>query len=629
MRTAIDRFGRNESGAIIVFALLFFVLIVAFTGIAVDVARFETERTALQGAVDRGVLAATDLEQTVDTEEIVADYVRKAGYDDVAIDVDVAETRVGSLVAGRRVAATTDFDMNTYFMRLLGISDLTAPAESAAIESVTNVEIVLVLDTSGSMAQRNRMEYLKEAANDFIDTMIPEGAATDGPGVTTISIVPYSMTVNLGDVASYYSITGEHDYSACVFFDGAHFDRLDISTSEELRRYTHFDDDDSGVDGNHEIRNPLCPRGTRNQLVLPTVNRDRLFQAVAALTPYEATGIDAAMKWGLAMLDPSTRGVIEAEIAAGRLDAAVTGRPTDYTSAASDWKVVVLMTDGENDPQRDLREELRTGWSPIFFDDGRNRFSHLLRGRIPLLCDGDGDGLYEADTDGDDPGAGTYDDEGEHDGRYVTESECRAAEAADPDIFADRDIVWYWQHNDAIPNLRSAEPGYPDTSIASDAGRRDEWQHLRSEIERLRWVDVWNYVPLQRFYGDFVQVPRNVQNPPGGKLIGDAQAAIYQDAERQQTSLRDTEDRLWRLCDQAKETVLKDADYASSDGGSVVEAPRVKIYSVILDAPSDRARNLLERCASSPNDAFDVRGTEINSAFNAIANNISQLRLVQ
>jgi len=54
----------------------------------------------------------------------------------------------------------------------------------------------------------------------------------------------------------------------------------------------------------------------------------------------------------------------------------------------------------------------------------------------------------------------------------------------------------------------------------------------------------------------------------------------------------------------------------------------VVVYTIGFQAPQDGIRELLE-CASSPSHFFDVAGLEIEDAFSAIAQSISQLKLIQ
>jgi len=56
----------DENGTVTIFALMMFILMLAAGGIAIDVMRYETQRTQLQYTLDRAVLAAAALNQQED-----------------------------------------------------------------------------------------------------------------------------------------------------------------------------------------------------------------------------------------------------------------------------------------------------------------------------------------------------------------------------------------------------------------------------------------------------------------------------------------------------------------------------------------------------------------------------------
>lgn len=91
-KTALTRFGKDEDGALIIFALFLFFLMVTMGGVAVDYMRYEQRRTALQNTLDRGVLAAAAMNQQLDPESVVRDYFNKAG-------IPATSTRSGSPTA--------------------------------------------------------------------------------------------------------------------------------------------------------------------------------------------------------------------------------------------------------------------------------------------------------------------------------------------------------------------------------------------------------------------------------------------------------------------------------------------------------------------------------------------------
>ena len=131
-RQCAKRFAQVEEGSLIVFALFIFVMMMLFGGIAVDVMHAETVRTTMQSTLDRAVLAAADLDQTVDGEDVVDDYFAKAGMGHLDYDVVVTETGAGPIITSRRVDAKANANIGTFFMRMSGYPYLQSPASGAA-----------------------------------------------------------------------------------------------------------------------------------------------------------------------------------------------------------------------------------------------------------------------------------------------------------------------------------------------------------------------------------------------------------------------------------------------------------------------------------------------------------------
>jgi hypothetical protein len=71
-----------------------------------------------------------------------------------------------------------------------------------------------------------------------------------------------------------------------------------------------------------------------------------------------------------------------------------------------------------------------------------------------------------------------------------------------------------------------------------------------------------------------------------------------------------------------------EADARLSDICAAAHAQGVVIYTVAFEAPAG-GQSALQDCASSPSHYFDVNGTDISSAFSAIASDIRALKLTQ
>jgi hypothetical protein len=365
----------SEDGNMTIFSVLMTVLMLTITGAAVDIMRQEAVRADLQGTIDRAVLAAADLEQDQPPAEVVADYVAKAGMAAALSSVTVDEG-----LNYRVVTAEGETELDTVFLRMSGFPSLTAPARATAQEKVQNVEISLVLDVSGSM-RGSRITNMRVAASQFIETVIQPA---DAPGLTTVSIVPYNATVNIGEsLAPYFTLEETHDYSHCATFPSAAFDSVAVDPTQTLGRLGHFDMI-STSGSTTEIPNPWCRTGDTSAITIHSADVSRLKSRINALGADGNTSIDLGMKWGVALLDPAMRPVVSALAEDGQVPGAAADRPAAYHDHEA-LKFVVVMTDGQNTTQYDLRPEYRTGMSDVWIDDRGttnpldDRFSLMVR----------------------------------------------------------------------------------------------------------------------------------------------------------------------------------------------------------------------------------------------------------
>lgn len=233
MEDRVRAFRDEESGVLVFFGVGLMLMILLIGGIGVDLMRFEYTRTSLQNTLDRAVLAAADLDQTLDAQGVVEDYFAKSDMSQYLSSVTVDQG-----LNYKEVSATAEIEMATQFIHMMGIDSLAAPAAGTAAESVDGVEISLVLDMSGSMGSNYRMPHLKNAAKEFVTTMLNSGPVGD----VSVSIVPYATQVNAGEkLSQHFNLTSEHAYSDCVNFSSSDFDSIPISTTDKLERTGPFD----------------------------------------------------------------------------------------------------------------------------------------------------------------------------------------------------------------------------------------------------------------------------------------------------------------------------------------------------------------------------------------------------
>ena len=559
------RFSRDENGAVFVFAFMIFLLMLMFGGLAVDVVRAENQRIKVQQTLDRAVLAAADLDNAGDPQTVVEDYFDKAGFSEFLVDVTVEDT-----LNSRTVTATTEADVNTIFMHLAGVESLSADGSGGAQEQVSDIEISLVVDISGSMGWWNsdytdyKIDNLKTAAYAFFDSVID--AQTEEAGITMVSVIPYNATVNAGEnLLEYFTASDWHEESHCIRFFDDDFDERKITRSERLQRVAHFAEGTSGNVWPYDAYNqpntnwhPWCDDKPAHE-ILPFETREDVLDAhIAGLSAGGMTGIDNGMKWASALLDPEVRSIVNDMVDNDEREAIIDNWPRDYDEEDT-MKVIVLMTDGANTEQYDI---------PAIYKS--------TNGKKPIYSR-----VYYSESEG----------------------------ATDPYK------GWFVKFPDNHWTEKWYQPGDPwDTD--DDEWMRNSWRP--NDLVRMSYQDLWT-----RFWTVDAATYFYYYSDPDGywdweydggwywRWQGDI-PQFYYDLDypaELHDSYGEVDDRLEAMCDEIKkETVI--------------------IFSIAFEAPTD-GEAVMKYCASSDGHYYDVAGSDLESAFRSIASQINHLRLIQ
>jgi hypothetical protein len=351
------RFQQADSGAMSPLIIVLFSGILITTGIGIDLLRYESQRSELQAALDRGVLAAASLSQSADPQSLVEDYVRLGTSFGQTIDVQVSKSGTINL---KQISADATFNMPTVFMNMVGYSEINVGAHAAASQAVTSLEISLVLDISGTMRFSNRLPNLVIAASNFINKVTDNGSSKG----TTINLVPYAGQVNPGPYL--FSKLGgirTHDKSSCLEFTSSDFNGTSLpsaGTYAQVPNFHHWAIDNNWMNWG------WCPS---DSTAVTYVSNDAagLVQKIEALRLHDGTGTYNAMKWGLALLDPSTNARIKELVDLNLVDEVYGDRPALWDDTNTE-KFIVLMTDGDiteqyrpnntTDPKLDTKEVL-------------------------------------------------------------------------------------------------------------------------------------------------------------------------------------------------------------------------------------------------------------------------------
>ena len=587
------RFAESESGSLTIFTLFLFIILLMMSGMAVDLIRAEHGRVRMQNTLDTAVVAASSLDQTMDAETVVREYVTKAGYDASQVHVNVTDSfQQGSMVlTNRQVSASTYVHSPTMFMDLMGVDILRNTAGGTAMEAAQKVEISLILDMSDSMnlassdPSKTKIAALQQAAKDFVDSVF----ATNDPSNVSISIVPYNHQVYVPDslmaqlsvndktteIKSPPSYPGtpvttyqtSNPAAPCVVFEDADFQSLDLTADGTVTRSASFLQDmyGWGRDGvtqmafeePHEWAK-WC--GHAMPKIMPYSNDPTALKTyIDDFVADGATAIHYGMKWGVALLNPDFSDEVSAMVKAGDLPAAMNGLPGGWGNPDV-VKYVILMTDGENTNFWDLDEPYKSGPTRVWYSDASTGGTTTYNETIEVV---NADGTITPQVNTITADLGTYNG-------YFVEM---------PDNPADQ--RWYRPN---LPTTTADDEYLAEADLPADSVQLD--YHGLYQRFGVR--------SAARFFFQHSDPAAYTEHFSNQVQLGWGQAV--------------TQNR--SICDQAKTNA------------------NITIFTVAFEAPVN-GQELLEYCATAPGYYFDVDGTDIGTAFKSIAGQIALLRLTE
>ena len=385
-------FWKDDAGAMWQFAITIMFVMITASGVAINLMRFETERSRAQATADVSVLAAASFGQTKDAKQVVESYFDRAGLGDRLLR-DKIQVTAG--VNGKIVTVEHETETNAFFGKFLGYDGLRGTGVSQAAEYRGNVEVVMVLDISGSMRNNNRITNLKNAATNFVTELLDSDMTNGVPNNRiSIAIVPYAGQVNLGPalfnrVASAYGMSDnvmavENGVNLqnvrCVDVPTSQLSQPQFSPSPGLARTVFTDIFSSyGAQWGYtealghatwntvngvEYLNRTCFNDTRHHVRLTTNNKANLITYINNLFAIGGTSIDLGLKWGAWMLDPQSQPIMSQLVHnTSRVSSHFSDRPKAWDDPLT-AKVVVLMTDGQHFEENRINPGFRSGNPP-------------------------------------------------------------------------------------------------------------------------------------------------------------------------------------------------------------------------------------------------------------------------
>lgn len=349
-RSVGHAFLRRQDGSALPLLAFAMVTLVGAAGLAFDGGRGYIMKARLSQAVDAAALAggrSVKIGGKGDFEAQILKYFR-ANIGDDFIGAEVSDPNIKVSGTGDLIEVTAVATVPTTLMNVLGVRDLQVSARSVVSRSVKGLEIVMVLDNSGSM-KGGKLSDLKAATQTLLKTLYGEEDVVED---LHVSLVPFTARTNLRGQEEALSIeAGDDDddddrtvIPSHLCFDLRPGQASNDDTPPEERAFRPYAGAFDPKRDPQDYKDHICPQAA----LLPLEeSKTKVSDAVNAMEAKGCTRFDVGTAWGWRAISPLWRGTWQG------IDSAL---PVDYR-ARDIQKAVVVMTDGANTPQGCARDD--------------------------------------------------------------------------------------------------------------------------------------------------------------------------------------------------------------------------------------------------------------------------------
>ena len=347
----LKRFWRNRDGGVGPVLALSALPLFGVVGAAIDYGRVATVRTEMQNSLDATALMLSKEAQGMSGADIgtkASAYFNALFTNPQATNIQITEEfgspQEGNFSLKIRGSAT----VNTLFARLFGQSAITFSASTEVLWGIKKLNLALVLDNTGSMAQNQKMTNLKAAAHNLLTTL--KNAAKQ-PGDVKVAIVPFATDVNVGTSNVNASWIDWTDWEAAngTCSNNTYTSKSTCESHGKTwtpKAHSQWNGCVNDRDQNNDVSNTVPVAGSPATLFrahqasacpasMMPLSEDwtALNNKVDAMTPTGNTNVTIGMAWGFQLLSPVA--------------------PFNAPAPAPDLdKVIVILTDGTNTQNR-------------------------------------------------------------------------------------------------------------------------------------------------------------------------------------------------------------------------------------------------------------------------------------
>jgi Flp pilus assembly protein TadG len=200
LRAWLQAFRTANSGNVMITFALATVPVIGFVGAAVDYSRANSDKAAMQAAIDATALMLSKNASTLTVAQMTTkatDYFMAQFHRTDVHNIVITPTYTAS--NGYQIVLTATGTVPTTFTKIVGLTTMNIDVTSTVKWGNTRLRVALVLDNTGSMSQSGKLTALKTATTNLL-TQLQNAAAQ--PGDVYVSIIPFVKDVSVDPVSN-------------------------------------------------------------------------------------------------------------------------------------------------------------------------------------------------------------------------------------------------------------------------------------------------------------------------------------------------------------------------------------------------------------------------------------------
>ncbi|MGQ9364992.1 pilus assembly protein TadG-related protein [Azospirillum sp. ST 5-10] len=387
LAAVLDRLRRDRRGGTAVLVALLLAPLLGFVGLAVDSARAHLVQSRLSRALDAaGLAGGRHFDEPARRDADIRRYF-DANFPDGYLGARTDGPHWTVDAQARAITLTASAELDTLFMRALGRTDIGVAARSVIEQARNGMELVLVMDNTGSMYSKpslsgrddpefrntRKIDAMKAGAAELIGQLYGSRTTIDR---VWVGLVPFTATVNIGpqrtawlrDYDPQAFAASPQGWKGCIEERVPRVERgepplkagetgADVTDepprSEALkwrpflfpptRRDNEWPPVDESAATNTTGNGGRGPNVGCPPAITPlTADRTTVLNGIAAMDSWHRGGTQnhVGLVWAWRMLSPAWRGLWGGEMNAE-------GLPLPYDEKRHE-KAVILLTDGQN-----------------------------------------------------------------------------------------------------------------------------------------------------------------------------------------------------------------------------------------------------------------------------------------